>query len=335
MVTVVTEELIGALLHSIFYGMYLIASVVSAYCIYYIRAKKIAPNKVVVAASAALFVLVTLFYVANMFFLVDMFSTHSKNPEDRADAFKRYSPVRSMIGLVSVCVMVLMDALLAYRLYIIYLKDVRIVIIPGLSALCLVCVSVAQAVISAQDHQGVPKVPSSSSGRLPTVATVLSLVSCAYSTLLIAFRIIKHGRAFRQFGMRTNILCPALSIIIESGLVYTSLLSIMLALYLARSSATHLFFQLVPPLIGLNNSVVLIRIGLGITDITQSNIVPPTISVTLPSQIALATESMRGSTTVAPTPTYKMHEPIECDEPGLSGESPDECKIASHDRLLS
>ena len=40
-------------------GTYLITSAVSIYCIQYIQAKRVAPNKVVVAASAALFILVT------------------------------------------------------------------------------------------------------------------------------------------------------------------------------------------------------------------------------------------------------------------------------------
>lgn len=277
-----TAQLIGALCQSLLYWIYVFLSAIAVYCLYNIRGERIAPNKVVMYISATLFFTITLFYFISMYTIVHVFVTHQGSSADRSAVLQQIGGLEILRLTAYSSVMMQMDTLMAYRLYIIYQRNIYIVLPSILSVATLVAVWVVQAVLYTKAGSWGPETVARY-GSWGLACMSLSVASCAYSTTMIMFRIIREGQAFRQFGTK-NILGPVLAIIVESALVYSTLISLMLVFFIKSNALLQMVFHFVPPSIGLNYSIIMIRVGCGISSTTVSpgDAHLPTITVTLP-----------------------------------------------------
>lgn len=274
----VTVEFVGIVVQSILYGTNLILSSVAAYCMYYIRGRDVTPNKVVMGISAAMFLIITMFYVLSIVRAVDAFLIHGWT--GGADAiipvFLELNGLQVARMTIYSAASLLMDALLTYRLYIIYLSNIHIATPPIVALIGFTASSIGQAILGIrQANWG--KGSATEIGKWVTVNMGLSVFICVYSTSLIIYRILRDGSAFKHFGTK-NKLGPVIYIVAESALAYSVLIITMLVFFV-KNIVTVIFLltHLLPPLIGLNYFAVLIRIGLGIADVSQLGVTPPTL----------------------------------------------------------
>lgn len=285
-----TAELTGIVIQSALYSIYLLVTAASIYCMYYVRGRKIAPNKIVMYVSVGLLLIITTFYVLSVYRVVKVLATYEGSSRRVLGFLEFNSP--EIIRMSSYALVIIsMDCLLAYRLYIIYLNNVWIIILPTLSILGFLGITISEFVLSAQSYTiNGPEIL-----KWPITGLALSVFTCTYSTSLIIFRIFQHGRALRYFGTK-SMLTPVLYIIIESALVSSALnITVLILLVTGNYTTYFLFVHLFPSSIGLNYSAVLMQIGLGVADIPQLRATLPTISQNLSFQTPTAADRVRHS----------------------------------------
>lgn len=258
----------------------------------------------VIGISSTLLIMITTFYITSMFIVVNAFTTHEElSVVERTYLFRRYDAVQIIRLSAYSSIFFLMDSLLTYQLYIIFLCDIRVIIFPVLCILTLFSMWIERTVLYIRVGVRGP-VAKTHFGTKDIFRVVLPVILCVYSTLLIVFRIARNGRVFRR-SKSNNIFGPVVLIAIESAFVYTILLSIMLVLYLKESVVINLFLHLIPPIIGLNYSVILTRVALrDVIGASQADAALPTVTVTSPSNSRAMANfgEARLSLTFGPTP---------------------------------
>jgi hypothetical protein len=198
-------ELAGILVHSGLYGVYLMLSIVSIYCLHRVRGKSISPNKVVVATSGVLFVTITTFYVVSVITVVVALVDYQGSILSTLSSTATRSVV--LVRNATYCLtIILMDALLTYRLYVIYMGNAWIVVFPLFAIFCAVASTCMQVILLARGDF---------SGGWIIANSVSSTAVSSYSTSLIVIRILREGRAFHHFGTK-NIFLPVLYLTIET-----------------------------------------------------------------------------------------------------------------------
>ncbi|KZP24249.1 hypothetical protein FIBSPDRAFT_822382 [Athelia psychrophila] len=98
----------------------------------------------------------------------------------------------------------------------------------------------------------------------------LTLFTNFIATFLIAFRI---WRTHRRAGGLTigRSLVPTIVLVIESGAIYSATLVILISLYLSGSYAQYIALDAVTQIIGVVFSLVIVRVGLGLTSDASTN----------------------------------------------------------------
>ncbi|PPQ80050.1 hypothetical protein CVT26_011505, partial [Gymnopilus dilepis] len=94
----------------------------------------------------------------------------------------------------------------------------------------------------------------------------LTLFTNFSSTTLIAFRIwYSHQTTKSLVRASGRTVLPAMVVIIESGSIYSACLIILLSLYLSGSFSQYIVLDAVTQVIGVVFSMVIVRVGLGIS----------------------------------------------------------------------
>ncbi|KAF5311103.1 hypothetical protein D9619_007631 [Psilocybe cf. subviscida] len=101
---------------------------------------------------------------------------------------------------------------------------------------------------------------------------LLTFLTNAYSTALIAGRLwwVPHkiNGMLPQGGENQCNLGPAAVIIIESGVVYSSCMIILIALYASGSYAQNIVLDALTQIIGIVFSIIIVRVAVGVSDAT-------------------------------------------------------------------
>jgi len=97
-------------------------------------------------------------------------------------------------------------------------------------------------------------------------APALSLAQTVVATGLIATRLYSMERALASHN-RGTLYYPIIRIVVESGAIYTMLMIVETVTQAVPTalSASLLFFQLISPCIGITFSLIIVRVGLGVS----------------------------------------------------------------------
>lgn len=259
----------GICAQSLLYGAYLILTIISTYSMYHTRGRNIRPNRVVMSISASLFIAITLYYGLSIATLLIQFSTHETGPSSKKS--QQINTITLILVGLLFFVNFSMDCLLTYRLYTICYQNSRIVILPILMILIHFGSSVVLIALCAQaESWGQVINIHSKLGTWCAITFSISVFVCLYCTSFIICRIVQDGRAFRHFGTK-NLLGPVLYIIVESAFAYCIAVLTLLASYVSNNLGAFFIFACInPPFIGINYSLVLTYVGLGLTEISPS-----------------------------------------------------------------
>ncbi|EJC99753.1 uncharacterized protein FOMMEDRAFT_170339 [Fomitiporia mediterranea MF3/22] len=155
------------------------------------------------------------------------------------------------------------DAFIIYRLYMVWGRELRL-LIPALIFLfagtaCAIMAAIDASLVSPTTLIFIPRLK-----QWIVSFFSLTLFTNASCTALIAFKIWWTGRQLGRASHRRN-LTPVMAIIIESGSVYSiSLISLMCA-YLSGTWGHYIVLDMMTPIIAITFSLIIVRIGLGIS----------------------------------------------------------------------
>jgi len=186
------------------------------------------------------------------------------------------------------------DAVVGYRLYFVW-RSIRIIVVPIILYLLLIATSIGSiyAFASARPprsydiFQGPPRVWSPAHLANTLAANLLS-------TLLLAYRLWSTER--RVSGMKStqrNSLLPILRVVVDSGLLYSAALIVVLACFLAKTRAQLIVFDLVTPIISIAFYAVILRVALVSRKNELSSIFGRSIELESRSQNARSQNSRR------------------------------------------
>ncbi|KAF7300335.1 hypothetical protein HMN09_00916800 [Mycena chlorophos] len=166
------------------------------------------------------------------------------------------------------------DGFMIYRVYLVWNGDRRVVF----PLLILLLTGFAVGIVSLDLFAGTKGDNVANPIYLPNLhAWVVSFFSLtlftnAMSTLLIAGRIytinLSAAAAGTIFGRGLG---PAIMIVVESGLIYTVALAILLGLYMNNSYATYILVDGEVQIVGIVFTMIIVRVGMGLSSDREAN----------------------------------------------------------------
>jgi len=155
------------------------------------------------------------------------------------------------------------DAVVTYRLFVVW-RSKRIIIVPVILYMFLIVTSVGTIVCFLT-----AKPPGSfdifiGPSRVWSPAHLANtLAGNLLSTLLLAYRLYSTER--KVAGMRSSqssSLMPILRVVVDSGLIYSAALVVVLACFIAKTRAQLIVFDLITPIINIAFYAIFLRIAL-------------------------------------------------------------------------
>ncbi|KAL5513641.1 hypothetical protein ACEPAH_4040 [Sanghuangporus vaninii] len=254
-------SVVSIFVECILYGFFTFMFAVSVYVLLKRRSKTEVVNRPLLVVSVTMFVLATIHVGSDLQRVLDAFL-------DSPDATKYLSMVNTALYTVKSTAYATQtlvgDGFMLYRLFLIWGGNRR-VCFPIL--ICFIA-SIGVAIGALQGFaRASPNAPVFITELHDWIVSFFSLTlftnfSC---TLLIAARIIwVHRRSSGALVGGTSVF-PAAMIIIESGMIYSACLIILLSLYLSGSFAQYILLDGVTQVIGIVFSLIIVRVGLGLS----------------------------------------------------------------------
>ncbi|OSD05842.1 hypothetical protein PYCCODRAFT_1361691, partial [Trametes coccinea BRFM310] len=291
-------KLVSIFIQTLLYGAYTVVFILTMWVLLYKRSAVKPP-----VADPMLWVSLTMFVMATMHIginyarIVKAFITFRDAPGGPAAFFNQLSEFTQIFGsTVYVVQTIIGDGVVLYRCYMVW-SDVRIVLLP----LVLLLGSIASGIgILYSFARVVPEAEIFVDELQSWIVSFFSLTLATniLCTGLVALRIWRLNRAIMKFARRSY--RPILFLVLESGAVYSLTLTALVVLYKTGSWFQYVLLDSISPIVGLVFSMIIIRVGLGITTVRGSSAVTGaqerTVTATRHSQIQFANPPGQSST---------------------------------------
>ncbi|KAJ7131280.1 hypothetical protein C8R44DRAFT_774576 [Mycena epipterygia] len=264
MISLVALNMTTVVLESLLYGLLLVLFSTNLYLriTRYARPQEFASRgglwwNPIVISNIAIFATCTAHWVITVkrFFLAFLGSA--------GDPFQFYldrSQPTSVINSTLVIATVLIgDAGIIHRLWLVWNGDSRVVIAPVLSWLGALTGGITVAYFTQStpiNHRLL-----AAAGFWLTANWVLTILITIYCTTFIAWRIWRTSRATVEVG--GSLLMPVCVILIESSAIWTTWTLFFATTFLTGSTLALILLDLTPAIIGLVNLLIHLRVGLG------------------------------------------------------------------------
>ncbi|KAF4612669.1 hypothetical protein D9613_011881 [Agrocybe pediades] len=264
-ISLIAASLATVGIESFLYGVFFLLSILSVYLLVW-RQKSASPRKKVVSeplfiATCAMFTTVTAHWIITFIRLFDAFINFNggQTPILYYGDLRRTTEVMKTAFLVAT--LVISDAVVIYRLWVVWNYNKTIVIFP-LSTLVGLMVCGSGITYQFSIFPLGNDVFTSVAGRWITSSTVLSMCTNIYSTGLISWRIWQINAASRHTRGRSS-LNSVLAIIVESAAIYTTWAVFFFATYLAETNLQFFTIDAFPEMAGIAFMLIITRVGLG------------------------------------------------------------------------
>ncbi|EJF60320.1 hypothetical protein DICSQDRAFT_63334, partial [Dichomitus squalens LYAD-421 SS1] len=249
-------------------GLYFVLFSICVYILFYKKGKNSPLNKPLIATTITLFIMCTTHIVVDF---VRGWKAFFNSPMSPLDYYVRiWDPLnifkQALLTFSSVVSDGLVVSLQVYRCYIIWGRRYSIVVIPIIMpAATTVCAFLA--VYNFSKIQPGESVFTSIITEWATALFSLSLATNVIITTLIASRIWALRRqASSTLGRRhTAKYTNAMTIIIESGAIYSASVMTLLILYCRRTNAQYIIYDTVAQVMAIVPTMIIMRVGLGIS----------------------------------------------------------------------
>ncbi|KAJ7261143.1 hypothetical protein C8J57DRAFT_1719882 [Mycena rebaudengoi] len=292
--------LAGIMVSTVLYGIYTVLFVAS---IYLLLNRHNGPNfpryslrswSIMFYSSCALFVIVTGHWIVNV---CRAFTGFIYFHDGAVDFFKDGTqPLTTAFNVFVGLAFVVGDSMIIYRLWIVWGLNKLVIILPVMSVIALaVSYSVLVVLRSRLAGQNI------SATKLVTPTSILTMVINIYCTALIAYRIWTTTRGAVPVNQRN--LMDVLAIVVESAALYTTLMVVYEITYQLGSQVQYAEIHFVPPIIGIANALIQVRVGLRESEITQYT---TQYTTSVPSVPRFAHRSRMGETTMDSTQAVEL-----------------------------
>ncbi|KAJ7747169.1 hypothetical protein DFH07DRAFT_1037321 [Mycena maculata] len=249
-------NLVGIIVGTLFYGMYCIIFVISIYLLFESArgSGKYRPlfMSAVFVSGCALFIAITANWVAT---LVRIFEAFIYFPPGARVYLNDASQLNETLSTTFLSLSVAIgDAMIIYRLWVVWSYNRLVIVIPILSLLGFIvsCIITVQA--TAQLTTNAELEIALDVGLTPV--TVFTLLTNFYCTALITWEI---------WRITSNCMPHFLAIIVESAAIYTSWAIYYTTCHQLNSSLQFIALDAFPPVAGIANGLIHVRVGLGRT----------------------------------------------------------------------
>ncbi|KAI0049728.1 hypothetical protein FA95DRAFT_822753 [Auriscalpium vulgare] len=311
-------EIVALCLESVFFGIYIVLFIACLQVLFRRRTES-GLNVPLVIVCFALVVLITWHQVIDAVRLVLAF----KGNQSANQADEYYAHVTATLGVMKTAVYfvetMVSDVFILYRCYIVWNRRWIVIALPvllyvadcGTGIASLYTMSLISTDVIFNDKQE----------QVTNSFFSCTLALNAVCTGLIAFRIWWTQRQNMATKVSSN-LSHVTMILIESGSIYLATLILLVATYSAHSVIFNIFLDLTSPVIGVVFSLIIVRVGLGMSSDAPRPAVTRSISFPLASHrpgmrtgttSAFRTSSSKGS------PTARMSGVALSDLSGLQG----------------
>ncbi|KAJ7454186.1 hypothetical protein FB451DRAFT_1280423 [Mycena latifolia] len=152
------------------------------------------------------------------------------------------------------------DALIIHRLWLIWNREFRVVALPVLTWLGVLVSGIFLVYTSSHSSIGNNKLLTSA-GKWLTANWILTVFTNVYCTVVMAWRIWTSSREMGNID--GGLLLSTLVILVESAAIWTAWALFFAVAYQAGSSVSVLATDLSGPILGLVNMLIHLRVGLG------------------------------------------------------------------------
>ncbi|KAI0352623.1 hypothetical protein OH77DRAFT_1408706, partial [Trametes cingulata] len=262
-------KLVSIFIQTLLYGAYSVVFILTIWVLLSKRRSHKPTRDPMVWISVVMFVMATMHIGINYTRIIRAFVIFRDEPGGPAAYFNELSEFTQIFGsTIYIAQTLIGDSVVLYRCYLVW-GDVRVVILPfilllgstvsGVGILYSFARVVPQAEIFVDELQ-----------HWILSFFSLTLTTNIICTGLVAFRIWDMNRAILNFASRSY--QPILFLVLESGAVYSATLTALLILYKSSSWFQYVLLDAISPIVGLVFSMIIIRIGLGITTVRGSSV---------------------------------------------------------------
>ncbi|KZT56687.1 hypothetical protein CALCODRAFT_483815 [Calocera cornea HHB12733] len=261
--------LIGLISSSILYGAFVVFFFTSLYVLFH-RRKTPQPNWVLLAVALTMFTLATVIEALSWSRVMDAFIVY-RDTLTPIGYFANISNWKEVTRTALICVYLLCaDGALVYRCWIVWSRRLVIIALP----LCLFIADIAVviALVVTMVRTTSSSVFVTTIARWVTAVVSFTLAQNFIVTSLIVFRILQVNRATKQYrsGVGAS-LTSSIGVMVESGSLYVMSLFVFLMCYVTQSNAQWIVVDCLNGIIGLAFTMMIVRVGLGLTAGQSSN----------------------------------------------------------------
>jgi len=259
------SKLVSIFIQTLLYGAYVVLFIITYWVLLYRRPHGRPVLKSMLLISIVMFVLATMHIGVNYTRIYKAFIILRNEPGGPAAFFNELSEFTQIFGsTIYVAQTLVGDSVVLLRCYIVWGRRFSIIAFP----LLLLMGSTATGVGILFSFARV--VPEAEIFVVQLSQWIVSFFSMTLATniictALVGFRIWFVNR--QNMVLFGHSMRPVLLLVIESGAVYSATLLTLLILYKTDSWFQYVLLDAVSPIVGLVFSMIIIRIGLGITSI--------------------------------------------------------------------
>ncbi|EJC99754.1 uncharacterized protein FOMMEDRAFT_142685 [Fomitiporia mediterranea MF3/22] len=259
-----TSSLMALVLESILFGLLTALFAATIYILVFRRRASGMMNKPVLAVAVLMYCVAFVHVAINTRRAVIAFILLSGGRE-AADSYFAASDDPMYLAKVSMNMVqtLIGDSFLIYRMYMVWGRDIRLLIPAVACVLGCLAASIITLINAAQAPATtlifVPEL-----GASIVAFFALTLFTNLACTTLIAAKIWWTGRQLGRYTRGRN-LSPVLAIVVESGSIYSAALISLIAAFLSRSWGHYIILDMVVQIIAITFSLIIVRIGLGIS----------------------------------------------------------------------
>ncbi|KAL0947735.1 hypothetical protein HGRIS_013818 [Hohenbuehelia grisea] len=259
------SKLVSIFIQTLLYGAYVVLFLITHWVLVYKRPAGQPINRTMLGISVSMFVLATMHIAVNYTRIIKAFIIFKDEPGGPGAFFNQLSEFTQLFGsAIYVAQTLLGDSVVLLRCYLVWGRRWTVVAFPVL----LLLGSTASGIgILYSMAKVVPEAEIFVIQLQQWIVTFFSmtLATNIICTSLVAFRIWYVNRQSILFSGQT--LKPIMLLVVESGAVYSATLMTLLILYKTESWFQYVLLDAVSPIVGLVFSMILVRIGLGLTTV--------------------------------------------------------------------
>ncbi|KAI5119129.1 hypothetical protein M0805_005735 [Coniferiporia weirii] len=256
--------LISLMMESFLFGVLTLLFASTIY-ILFLRRKNGQPlSKLIAIVSTSMYVMAIMHISINLHRIITGFTKPSGRQGGSDAYFSNLSdPTYIFTSVIYVIQTFLGDSFAIYRLHVVWGGDRRVVVPAVVCFSGCFCTGIGSLVLVSVSSPTTDIFVSNLKRWIISFYTTTLATNC-FCTALIAYRIWSIGFQIRA-PYRSRRLSTVVAAIVESGLIYSATLFALIVTYLCNTWGETSLYESTIPLIGIVFSLIIVRIGLGIS----------------------------------------------------------------------